>query len=153
MQEIMKHNLLHRNKLYLALLGLIVGMVMTFSQTVNAETIDSTNQSTISFTVDYDGGNPGLPGDGGDGNTGGNNNGGDTNGNGNTNNGNGGTTAQPNIPNNGQVIHYGNGQSNKGLLPQTGAVQGLTVSIIGIGLLFMLIFLYRRSQNKREGVA
>lgn len=142
----MKHNLLHRNKLYLALLGLIVGMVMTFSQTVNAETIDSTN-STISFKVDYDGGNPGLPGDGGDGNTGGNNN------NGGNTNGNGGTTAQPNIPDNGQVIHYGNGQNNKGLLPQTGAVQGLTVSIIGIGLLFMLIFLYRRSQNKREGVA
>lgn len=151
MQEIMKHNLLHRNKLYLALLGVIVGMVMTFSQTVNAETIESTNQSTISFTVNYNGGEPGLPGDGDDGNTGGNNNSGNTN-TGNTN-GNGGTTAQPNIPNNGQVIHYGNGQSNKGLLPQTGAVQGLTMSLIGASLLFMLIFLYRRSQNKREGVA
>lgn len=107
-----------------------------------AATLDGAS-STVSFRVHIDQAKPGNPGDNGNGGSG-------NNGSGNGQGSNNGV-AQPDIPENGQEIHYvADGATGK--LPQTSAVQNSLLTFVGIAMMLMAIVWRRqRRATKEEG--
>lgn len=131
----MKHNLPRQRSFVVIVLGLFVLAVLNIAQPSYAE-IYELGTSTASFQVHVDSSNPGgQPGDSGTG---------DHNG-----------VDQPDIPENGQEIHYSaDGQSNgaTGKLPQTSAVQNSLLTFVGIAMMLMAIVWRRqRHATKEEG--
>lgn len=59
---------------------------------------------------------------------------------------------QPDIPGNGQEIHYQADGNNHGKLPQTGVLQSSILVLIGISLILMvLIWRQARRETEKEG--
>lgn len=124
----MTHSIVKQKSFFMILIVLLATLVLTMAQPAQAEWVGG-GHSTASFTVDIDQEKPGLPG----GNTGG--------------------VDQPDIPNNGQEIHYtasGKADANGyNRLPQTGVLKSSLLSVLGL-VMILLVIIWRRQRRETK---